>query len=189
MLIKRPHKLFIYWYTDQLSALQLISPLQPPAPLTLTGWHKQTGQLSSRIKREILNKETPGVWSSMILLCLRHQTRAGRSTSGTQVQGQWAGLLYIKYSICKIHIGGGCFRFLKVLSVHAWSWTTMWLFGGINWSTTAKPFKFRVKTCFLVRIRVRLRLMINKCTLGSCPVWQKVDYFEGRDILGVEMMS
>ena len=43
--------------------------------------------------------QTRGVWSSMILLCLNPQTRAGRSTSGTQVQGQWAGLLYIKCSI------------------------------------------------------------------------------------------
>ena len=105
--LPRPHKLFIYWYTDQLTSLQLISLLQPPAPLTPTGWHKQTGQLSSGMKRQISDKETPGIWSSMILFSLSPQNWAGRSTSGTQVQGRWAGLLYIKYSmtkLCKIHI-------------------------------------------------------------------------------------
>ena len=43
----------------------------------------------------------------MAILCPSPQSGAGRSTSGTHVHGQWAGLLYIKYStfkLCKTHI-------------------------------------------------------------------------------------
>lgn len=73
-------------------SVRVVSLLQPPAPLTLAGWRSRNGQQCSRLKQRICHKETHGVWSLMNISCLIVQTRAGRNTSGTQVQGQCAGV-------------------------------------------------------------------------------------------------
>lgn len=58
---------------------------QLPAPLALTGWHNQSGQVSSRLKQIISNKQILGVWCFLKILCLTVQTWAGSSISGKHV--------------------------------------------------------------------------------------------------------